>query len=630
MPSFFSPLRSAALAALLAAATPPLAAAATPVITYHYDNLRTGWNQTETQLTPTTVASASFGLLAQVPLDEQVDGQPLYMPGLLIAGALHNTVFVVTENNTAYAIDADTGAILLTNHMAAPVPFGVSPNGCNTNSDNLGVESTPVIDPATNTLYVMAYTLVGKQEAYYLHALSLLTLADTVAPALVTAQGLNSTGGVIKFNPSAQRQRPALLETGGAIYAAFGSHCDGRAAVSRGWVLGWQAGTLTPLPANQLVNRTTASASGKFLTSVWMSGYGLASDDQGSLFFATANSDPESYSAQTNPDESIVRLSADLTTVQSYYTPADQPELDEDDEDLGAGGVLLLPTQTTGQPHLAVAAGKIGPLYLLNRDALGGYGALPPAIETYPNSGCWCGQSYFTGSNGAGFVVASTGRVIDLYQLVPGNPATLTLQAATGTLKTGEAAGFFTSISSNGTKRATTVVWAVLRPTESGTVHTVGLSAFNPASKMKQIFTATAGTWPFAAEGANANLVPVVADGHVFVASYQQLSIFGLAPPAQHIAFKAPPAPHIAVYTGTPHSLSGTILSRGFARLTLRTRTGAIVTVDLTPARRTQNVAEVAIGHAALVRGDYTAPGRFTASYVLEAKDSPAFWGPDR
>lgn len=621
--------RAAAVIALLAAG-PRLAAAATQVITYHYDNLRTGWNHTETQLTPSTVASSSFGLLAQVPLDEQVDGQPLYMPGLTIAGAVHNTVFVVTENNTAYAIDADTGAILLTNHMAAPVPFGVSPNGCNTNSDNLGVESTPVIDPATNTLYVMAYTLADNHEAYFLHALNLLTLADTVAPVLVSAQGTTSSGGVIKFNSSAQRQRPALLETGGAIYAAFGSHCDGHGATSRGWVLGWKAGSLTPLPANQMVNRNASSPSGVFLTSIWMSGYGLASDDNGSLFFATANSDAQSYNPQTNPDESVVSLSADLTTVQSYFTPANQPELDEDDQDFGSGGVLLLPTQTVGQPHLAVAAGKTGSLYLLNRDALGGFGAVAPAVQAYPNGGCWCGQTYFTGSNGAGFVVTSTGHTADLYQLVPGTPATLTLQAATHTLTTGQAGGFFTTVSSNATHAKSAVVWALLRPTKTSTTYPVVLAAFNPAASMKQILSTTAGTWPFAAQGANANLVPVVADGHVFVASFQQLSIFGLAPPAQHIAFKAPPAPHFAVYTGTPHDITGIVLSRGFARLTLRSRTGAIVSVDLTPARRTQDVANVGLGHAALVRGDYTGPGRFTARYVLEAKDSPDFWGPDR
>jgi hypothetical protein len=255
---------------------------------------------------------------------------------------------------------------------------------------------------------------------------------------------------------------------------------------------------------------------------------------------------------------------------------------------------------------------------------------LPPAVEAYPNSGCWCGESYFTGSNGAGFIVASTGRVADLYQLVPGSPATLTLQAATGSLHTGEAAGFFTSVSSNGTKAATAVVWALLRPTQSGTVHSVALSAFDPGKKMKQIFTSTAGTWPFAARGANANLVPVVADGHVFVASFQQLSIFGLAPPAQHIAFVAPPVPHIEAYTGTPHDLTGIVMSRGFARLSMRTRSGAVIKVDLTAARRTQNVADVALGHAALVRGDYAPGGTFIAKYVLEAKESPAFWTPDR
>ena len=81
--------------------------AQTPVLTYHYDNLRTGQNTNETILTPANVAS-NFGSLFSQPVDGQIYGQPLYMPNLPIPGqGIHNVVFVNTENDSVFAFDAD-------------------------------------------------------------------------------------------------------------------------------------------------------------------------------------------------------------------------------------------------------------------------------------------------------------------------------------------------------------------------------------------------------------------------------------------------------------------------------------------------------------------------------------------
>src|ERR1019366_5818832 len=143
------------------------------VTTYHYDNLRTGWNQQETTLSATNFP-ANFGILHTVPLDEQVDAQPLLVPGMTIAGGTHDVVYVATENNTVYAIDASSGAILLQRNLGTPVP---TPLGCTNNSQNGWINSTPVIDPAAKTLYVIAY-VNGSPPTYQLHALNLSTLAE--------------------------------------------------------------------------------------------------------------------------------------------------------------------------------------------------------------------------------------------------------------------------------------------------------------------------------------------------------------------------------------------------------------------------------------------------------------------
>src|ERR1035441_2664335 len=136
-----------------------LAAGQTSVTTYHYDNYRTGWNQSETVLTPANVGNRSFGLLQAVVLDDQVDAQPLVVPGVVITAGnyqgTHDVVYVATEGNTVYAIDVHTGTVLLNPNFGSAVS---RPLGCGNNGPRVGINSTPVIDPGSNTLYEMIYT----------------------------------------------------------------------------------------------------------------------------------------------------------------------------------------------------------------------------------------------------------------------------------------------------------------------------------------------------------------------------------------------------------------------------------------------------------------------------------------
>jgi hypothetical protein len=506
-----------------------LAAGQTSVTTYHYDNYRTGWNQKELVLTPANVKAKVFGRQLTVKLDDQVDAQPLVVPGVLITAGnyqgTHDVVYVVTEHNTVYAVDVHTGTVLLNPNFGTPVS---NPLGCNNNGPNVGINSTPVIDPSSNTLYVMIYTQDKTGPAFRLHALDLGSLTDKVTPDVVAASHTLSNGTSFSFNAKYERQRSALLLANGSVYAGFASFCDLSANLSRGWLLGWTAGSLTPFPSNQLNDLQATDSGSFFLSSIWMSGYGPATDDAGNILFVTGNSDPKTYDGVTNIQESVVKVSSTLTTVQDLFTPDDQVSLDEGDVDFGSGGVLVLPDQPGSTPHLAVAAGKDGNMYFMNEDDLGGYSPTKNnVLGTYSVGGCWCGESYYVDpTDGVGRVVSSGGSTVEVWKVQTSPTLALTQVSSSANLGGQQDPGFFTTISSNG--NASPIIWAVSRPQNTGT-GTLHLVAFNPDSgktTMKHLFTTTAGMWPNL--GGNSNLVPVVANGQVFVASNKQLRIFGL------------------------------------------------------------------------------------------------------
>jgi len=499
------------------------------VSTYHYDNNRTGWNQHETTLTPANVASTAFGLLHNVPLDDQVDGQPLVVPGVNITGGKHpgkhDVVYVATEGNSVYAIDAESGTVLLNPNFGTPVTW---PLGCNNNGPNVGINSTPVIDLASNILYVIVYTNDAGGPAYRIHALDLGSLTDKVPPQLIVASHTLTDGTTFTFNATYQRQRPGLLLANGNIYAGFGSFCDFGANLSRGWLLGWATGSLTPLPANQLFDVQATSPNSFFLSSIWMSGYGLATDDSGNVLFVTGNSDYSgtTYDGVSNIQESVVKVSPNLMTVLDLFTPSNQASLDQSDADFGSGGVMLLPDQPGSTPHMAVAAGKVGSMFLLNADQLGGYSSTKnKVLATYNIGGCWCGPSYFVDADGVPRVVSSGGHVVKVWKLATSPKPSLTSVAVSQSIASTQFPGFFTSISSNGTSNA--IVWALSHPYSAKDVG-VFLYAFNPdsGSPMTRLFHGLAGHWPNF--NGNSNLIPVVANGEVFVATNKQLQIFGL------------------------------------------------------------------------------------------------------
>jgi hypothetical protein len=506
-----------------------IACAQTAVTTQHNDNYRTGWNANESVLTAANVNPTQFGLLATTAIDDQVDAQPLIIPGVRITAGnyqgQHDVAYVVSENDTVYAIDANSGTVLLSQNLGTPVTWPLS---CNNNGPHVGINSTPVIDMAGKTMYVIVYTSDTTGPAYRLHALDLGNLTDKIAPQLITATNTLTDGTTYAFNATYQRQRSSLLLANDNVYAGFASFCDYSAQFSRGWLLGWNAATLAPLSANRLNDTQATSPDDFFLSSIWMSGNGVAADDGGNILFVTGNSDYSgtTYDGVTNIQESVVKVPADLTSVLDLFTPSNQASLDQGDTDFGSGGVMILPDQPGSTPHLAVAAGKYGTMFLMNEDKLGGYSTVKDHVLGEYNIGnCWCSESYFVDpSDGLARVVSSGGNRVEVRRLQTSPKPALIGVARSAPLSTGQNPGFFTSVSSNGTSNP--IIWALTRPVSPTNI--INLYAFNPeaGSNMKPLLRLDAGNWPYL-QG-DSNQVPVVANGKVYVTSYKGFQIFGL------------------------------------------------------------------------------------------------------
>jgi len=329
------PLKNAA-----AALKRPYGGTPIDVLLYHYDLLRTGWNQSETDLTPTTVASSNFGQLTTLNVDGNVFAQPLLVSGFKMPdGTTHDVLIVVTGHDTVYAFDAQSYAILW--QVSLGTSQATNDVGCGDVHPEYGISSTPVIvrsGVASATLYLVAATEPAHLSFHtQLRALDLGTGKDIVSPVEIAPKAKLNNGGTVNFDPQNQWNRTGLAYNNGSIYVGIGSHCDNNAGAISGWLLNYDAATL------KLVHHfhTIENSSGYELASIWMTGFAPAIDSSGNVFVVTGNGDFE----KGNHDwgESVLRLSPGLQKVISHFTPASYQQLNNGDIDFGSGGVMLLP-----------------------------------------------------------------------------------------------------------------------------------------------------------------------------------------------------------------------------------------------------------------------------------------------
>ena len=367
----------------------------TGVLTYHNNLSRDGTNIHEFALTTSNVNTATFGKLFSCQADGAIYAQPLWVPNLTVAGASHNVIIVATQHESLYAFDADATPCTTLWHVnlvdsahggssgETSVPSGgagaLVGSGYGDISPEVGITGTPVIDPTSNTIYVVSKSVNASTQFFQrLHAIDLTTGAERVAPHSIDSSisvpgtGAGSIAGRVAFDPRNESQRAGLVLSNGVVYVAWASHED--RDPYHGWVMGSNASTLA-LVANGVFN-STPNQVGTLSYSrggIWMGGGAPAVDAAGNLFFITGNGTFDANTGGSNYGDSVVRLStAGGLSVADYFTPLDQASLDANDTDFGSGAATILVDQPAGPvTHLVIGGGKQGNLFLLNRDSMG-------------------------------------------------------------------------------------------------------------------------------------------------------------------------------------------------------------------------------------------------------------------
>ncbi|MFI9724097.1 hypothetical protein ACIHFE_31385 [Streptomyces sp. NPDC052396] len=441
-----------------------------PVTTQHNDNRRTGANLRETALSPGSVGPATFGRLFSRAVDGHVYAQPLVVPDVqLPGGARRDIVYVATMHNSLYAFDAQRAEAadpLWHTSLGPSVPLPdpeVGPSGYRDIAVEVGIVSTPVIDPVRKVLYAVAFT---KDRTGYHHTLHALGLADgreaLGGPVRLTADvpgtGEGSQGGRIAFDSRRQLQRAALTLANGRVYTAFASYGDRQPY--HGWVLAHDAATLAPAGA-------FITTPGTGLGGIWQAGQGPAVDEAGALYLITGNGGFRTDGS--NLGDCVVKLHPDLT-VADWFAPFNNAQLNAIDADLGSAGPLLLP----GTTRLA-GGGKESRLYLLDTAALGHFRAgadsqipqsflvCPPDAQTHHIHG---GPVYWDFPGGPWIYLWPENAFLRAYRFTGGRFTTTPVSISTTTDPTGVPGGSpgmpggALSVSAHGADPAGGLLWA--------------------------------------------------------------------------------------------------------------------------------------------------------------------------
>ena len=499
---------------------------------YHYDVAHTGWNPYETTLTTANVNSTTFGHLFSLPVDGFVWAEPLYVAAANVAGGTHDTAVVVTENDSVYTFDADSGAQLWHRNYANPaaganpIPYQVVK--AQDIAPTIGITSTPVIDPNTNIVYFVAaiqQTNPNQTFTYhqFLHAVNLADGSDIAgSPVDITATAILNNGKAAVFDPLHQLNRASLLLANGLVYVGFGSHNDEPGGKPHGWIMAYDPASLQ---LRYFIN-TTTDVTTRYYACIWGAGWGPVADEFGDVYVATGDGVFDGDTGGHNWGDTVLRMTSGLA-IKDTFTPEDQAQLLLNDHDLGGGGVIILPDQAGAYPHLALAAGLEGTIYLLDRDHLGGYTPggpdnvlqeLTTALGTLRG-----GPAYYGGPTGQFLYYCGNGNQLSQWQLNTSPSPHLTL-FTTSAQRCGTG-GTIPMVSSNGTVSKTGIVWMTNRPGDKAT-QPVQLFAFDATNVRHKLFGSSVAFWtnlhsqPF--------LTPAVVNGKVFVGTPSSVEVFGL------------------------------------------------------------------------------------------------------
>ncbi len=500
------------------------------VITYHYDNGRSGQNLNETTLTLANVNSTQFGKKGEFTVDGKVDAQPLYLSQVTIGGQKKNVLYVATEHGSVYAFDADSISGTTSTFLWKTTTLGsgetTSDNrGCGQVSPEIGITATPVIDRARNAIYLVAMSKdVSGSYFQRLHALNLSTGAELFSgPQTITATypgtGDNSFGGNVVFDPKQYKERPGLLQINGTIYTTWSSHCDIRPYTS--WVMAFNADTLAPTSVLNLVPNGSEGG-------IWMAGTAPSADASGNVFFIMGNGDFDTtlnasgFPANGNCGNCFVKLSTSGgLKLADYFTPHNTVAESNADQDFGSGGGILLMDLTDSggtTRHLSVGAGKDALIYVVDRDAMGKFNASTDQI--YQEISGQLGGSVFSMPaffNGTVYY----GAVGDALKAFPVASAKLASAPSSQSTHQFGYPGTTPSVSANGS--ANGIVWAI---ENSGAI----LFAYDAADLTKELYDSNQAAGNRDHFSGNKFITPVVVNGKVYLGTSTSVAVFGLLP----------------------------------------------------------------------------------------------------
>jgi chitodextrinase len=519
----------------------------TGVATYHNNLSRDGTNPKEYALTTSNVNSTSFGKLFSCAIDAEAYAQPLWVPNLAIGGGTHNVIFVATQNDSVYAFDADAKPCVqywkksFLSAGVTAVPFG------DTGTDDIinvvGITGTPVIDPVSKTIYLVAKTKEGTANYHQrLHALSLIDGTEKfsgpfdITPAITvlgsgdtgdSSVGCTSTSGHVPFCPLRENQRPGLALVGGNVYVSWASHGDFQPY--HGWIMSFNASNLAQAPV--LYND---SPNGRE-SGIWMSGGAPAFDSSNNLYVITGNGD---YDGVTDFGDSMLKLNSSLV-LQDWFTPAVQGSLDAADNDLGSGGaVVLVDLPSSSLPHILIGGGKgdvnQGTIYVINRDNMGKNAGTDKSVQQFDLGGMIYSTAAFWQNT---MYIGVVGQNLKAFALNTSN-STFNTTATSVSAHTFDFPGTTPSVSSAGAPAAagTGIVWALdtfqtSAANTSGTDGPTVLYAYDALNLATQLYRSdTTSGAANAAGNAVKFSVPTVANGKVYVGTQTELTVYGLLP----------------------------------------------------------------------------------------------------
>jgi hypothetical protein len=532
-------------------ASAPVGVTALPGIsTYHYDLARDGVNSQEFALSTASVNQSTFGKLFSCAVDGAIYTQALWMASLNVNSAVHNVIFVATQHDSLYAFDADASPCQQLWHVnlidpahggtvgETPVLWSDVGFGAKDIYPEIGVTSTPVIDPSTNTLYVMSKSESSGPLFYQrLHAIDLATGNEKFnAPANISATvagtGDGSSGGSVPFDLRSQHVRSGLALVNGVVYISWASHED--TYPYHGWIMGYNAGNV-----QQQVGVFNTTPNGG-LAGIWMAGGTPAADASGNLYVSTGNGTFDAD--QGNPPNNdygngLLRIATSGGLgLADYFTPDDQSTLNLYDTDLGSGGVTLLPDQITGPvDHLLISGGKEGVLYLVDRDNMGHF---QPASNNQIVQSFFAGKGLFSTpafwQNNL-YIAGAVQGASDNLRMYSFNPAsglfntTATAVSAHSFPFPGATAVVSSSGSSNG------IVWAVDTsgygvPGPFGTTPAI-VFAFDATNVAQELWNSSQAAGQLNQAGNAVKFtVPLVANGKVYIGTRTEVDVYGLLP----------------------------------------------------------------------------------------------------